>query len=589
MQRASTRPGTPPSRRRATPRPRLVKVLEDSGDRSTVHVRVDHQHDHERARLRVEEGQRARPVVDGVREDAAARALLRPPRRLRLHRDDGRGARRGRARARPRPRSGCTPSTSGTARRGSASSSPRSNLAKIDMSEVNEIRIGARRRRATRSSCGSGTPASPCTGATRSARSRPTSRPTSSRSSGPTELLAQGRRRAPRARRRSRRRARRCWRSPAASVRSCSSVSSQEGSKAKPPRASLFKSMDPDTVDLETALKLLSLPRVVGADADGQRDHRAERSVRARTSRRAPTAAASRPRTRSSRARSRRPRRSSPSPSSGAASRPKAPIAELGESPDTGKPVRVLDGRFGPYVTDGTTNATIRRGLDPDEFTLEDAIDLLRERAAQGAEQEEGAGEEGGQEDREEDGQEEGRRRRPAKKTAVKKKRVVKKGTSAGDRSRRSRSGPRRRRVECARSRRRRLSPTVPRSEPRRSDPAPFIPPLARGAPDPAESVAALRDAAVLQALARAGLLEPRRLGRVLRDPRLTDAAVSNDSAAAFSLVIGVRMVPGFFLATLGGVIVDRFDRRKVMVLLRPRPGRADLRRCRSSTASGCS
>ncbi|MGZ4688478.1 MAG: MFS transporter [Acidimicrobiia bacterium] len=43
-------------------------------------------------------------------------------------------------------------------------------------------------------------------------------------------------------------------------------------------------------------------------------------------------------------------------------------------------------------------------------------------------------------------------------------------------------------------------------------------------------------------------------------------ARVSHDSAAAFSLVIAARMVPGFFLATLGGVIVDRFDRRKVMV-----------------------
>jgi dTMP kinase len=43
-------------------------------------------------------------------------------------------------------------------------------------------------------------------------------------------------------------------------------------------------------------------------------------------------------------------------------------------------------------------------------------------------------------------------------------------------------------------------------------------------------------------------------------------ASVSDDSAAAFSLVIATRMVPGFFLATLGGVIVDRFDRRKVMV-----------------------
>ena len=42
--------------------------------------------------------------------------------------------------------------------------------------------------------------------------------------------------------------------------------------------------------------------------------------------------------------------------------------------------------------------------------------------------------------------------------------------------------------------------------------------------------------------------------------------ARSRDSAAAFSLVMGARMLPGFFLATLGGVIVDRFDRRKVMV-----------------------
>lgn len=46
----------------------------------------------------------------------------------------------------------------------------------------------------------------------------------------------------------------------------------------------------------------------------------------------------------------------------------------------------------------------------------------------------------------------------------------------------------------------------------------------------------------------------------------LITARVSNDSAAAVGLVMGARMLPGFFLATLGGVIVDRFDRRKVMV-----------------------
>ena len=100
-------------------------------DRAAVDLRVDHQHDHERARLRLEEGQRARPVVDRVREDAAARALLPAPRRLRR---SPRRWRRRSTRSRPvapRPRSGSTPSTSGTAPRASTSwcrrrTSPRS-------------------------------------------------------------------------------------------------------------------------------------------------------------------------------------------------------------------------------------------------------------------------------------------------------------------------------------------------------------------------------------------------------------------------------------------------------------------------------
>jgi DNA topoisomerase-1 len=44
--------------------------------------------------------------------------------------------------------------------------------------------------------------------------------------------------------------------------------------------------------------------------------------------------------------------------------------------------VRVLDGRFGPYVTDGWVNASLPRGTDPGELTLEHAVELLRERAA---------------------------------------------------------------------------------------------------------------------------------------------------------------------------------------------------------------
>ena len=60
--------------------------------------------------------------------------------------------------------------------------------------------------------------------------------------------------------------------------------------------------------------------------------------------------------------------------------RTKAPIAELGPHPESGVAVRVLDGRFGPYVTDGTINATVPRGVDPAEIDLGQAVELLRER-----------------------------------------------------------------------------------------------------------------------------------------------------------------------------------------------------------------
>jgi DNA topoisomerase-1 len=155
-----------------------------------------------------------------------------------------------------------------------------------------------------------------------------------------------------------------------------------EGSKAKPPRASLFDSMDPETVDLETALKLLSLPRVVGQDAEGtditaqngrygpylkkgtdSRSLDAEEQLFTITLAEA-EAIFAQPKQRRGRT--------------------KPPLAELGESPDTGKPIRVLDGRFGPYATDGVTNATIPRGIDPAAVTKEEAVELLRERAAKG-------------------------------------------------------------------------------------------------------------------------------------------------------------------------------------------------------------
>ncbi|MDB5689439.1 MAG: topoisomerase subunit omega [Sphingomonas bacterium] len=60
------------------------------------------------------------------------------------------------------------------------------------------------------------------------------------------------------------------------------------------------------------------------------------------------------------------------------------PLKEFGESPVTGKPIKLMEGRFGPYVTDGETNATLPKTSDPQELTAEQALVLLEERAAKG-------------------------------------------------------------------------------------------------------------------------------------------------------------------------------------------------------------
>ena len=142
-------------------------------------------------------------------------------------------------------------------------------------------------------------------------------------------------------------------------------------------------SMSLDTITFEDALKLLRLPRVVGADAEGH-------EITAQNGRYGPylkkgtdsrsletedqifTVTLARGRG------ALRPAEAAP------AADAKPPIAELGEHPDTGAPVRVLDGRFGPYVTDGTMNATVPRGADPKSVNLEEAVELLREREARG-------------------------------------------------------------------------------------------------------------------------------------------------------------------------------------------------------------
>jgi DNA topoisomerase-1 len=61
-----------------------------------------------------------------------------------------------------------------------------------------------------------------------------------------------------------------------------------------------------------------------------------------------------------------------------------APLKELGADPVSGQPVVVKDGRFGAYVTDGETNATLRKGDDPEQVTPERGFELLEEKRAKG-------------------------------------------------------------------------------------------------------------------------------------------------------------------------------------------------------------
>ncbi|MCL2735210.1 MAG: type I DNA topoisomerase [Propionibacteriaceae bacterium] len=152
---------------------------------------------------------------------------------------------------------------------------------------------------------------------------------------------------------------------------------------AKPRTGSLFSSMTLDTVTLEQAEALMSLPRIVGeidgAPVTAQNGRYGPYLKKGTTTRPLPseesifeitmdqaTALLDAAPVRGARA------------SSG-------PLKELGVDPVTGKPVTVKDGRFGPYVTDGTTNATLRKSDSVDEITPERAYELLAEKRAKPA------------------------------------------------------------------------------------------------------------------------------------------------------------------------------------------------------------
>ena len=162
----------------------------------------------------------------------------------------------------------------------------------------------------------------------------------------------------------------------------------KKAAKAKQPKprtGSLFKSMDVETVTLEDALKLLSLPRVVGKDPESGDEITAQNGrygpyLKKGTDSRSLTTEDqlfsitleeslkiySEPKQR------------------GRSATAKPPLKELGDDPVSGKPMVVKDGRFGPYVTDGEYNATLRKGDEIEELTAERGAELLAEKRAKG-------------------------------------------------------------------------------------------------------------------------------------------------------------------------------------------------------------
>ena len=151
----------------------------------------------------------------------------------------------------------------------------------------------------------------------------------------------------------------------------------------KPKRASLLPGMDPESIDVAAALRLLALPRDLGTDPAtgevvgahvGRYGQYVKRGTESRT---LPSGLSSLDVTleqalellaQPKRGRSRR----APAP----------PLKTFEASPVTEQPIELRDGRYGPYVTDGETNASIPRGARPEEITFESAVRLLAERAA---------------------------------------------------------------------------------------------------------------------------------------------------------------------------------------------------------------
>ncbi len=142
--------------------------------------------------------------------------------------------------------------------------------------------------------------------------------------------------------------------------------------------------MSPESVTLEDALRLLSLPRIVGTDPETGDEITAQNGrygpyLKKGTDSRSLTSEAQLFDMTLDEALA-----IYAQPKRGRGQSATAPLRELGDDPVSGKPVVVKDGRFGPYVTDGEVNATLRKDDDPATITHERAAELLADKRARG-------------------------------------------------------------------------------------------------------------------------------------------------------------------------------------------------------------
>ncbi len=172
---------------------------------------------------------------------------------------------------------------------------------------------------------------------------------------------------------------------PAAKQQAAKQQAAKQQPAAKPRAASLLKTMELDTVTLHDALRLLTLPRVLGELDDEQvtvqngrygpyvKKGSDSRSLESEEKLFTLTLAEAKELFTQPKSRGRGAR---------AAAAPS--LRELGDDPATGKPIVVKAGRYGPYVTDGETNASLRKGDEVEAVTLRRAAELLAERRASG-------------------------------------------------------------------------------------------------------------------------------------------------------------------------------------------------------------